>query len=116
MNFEFLRDVLCTFCITCAAVCGRSEHVVHPVGVEDEGWVGDVVLAGGLRQREALLEHAENGLGHRLGPPRFQGAALAESQIVHEALVRVPALLPHALQLVLVAVCKTNSQKLKIVI
>jgi len=87
------------------AVDGGSQHVVHPVGVEHEGGVRDVVLAGGLRQREPLLQHAEDGLGHGFGAPGFQGTPLAEAHVVHQVLVGVPALLPHRLQLVLVAVC-----------
>ncbi len=33
------------------------QHVVHPVRVQDEGRVGDVVLPCGLGQRQPLLEH-----------------------------------------------------------
>ena len=85
---------------------GRGpEHVVHPVGVEHERGVRDVVLASRLRQRQTLLQDAQDRFGHRLGPPGLQGPSLSEPQVVHEALVRVPALLPHRLQLVLVAVC-----------
>ena len=80
------------------------EHVVHPVGVQHERRIGDVVLAGSLAQGEALLQHTEDGLRHGLGAPRLQGPPFAEPQLVHHVVVRVPALLPHGLQLVLVAV------------
>ncbi len=35
----------------------RPQHVVHPVGVEHERRIGNVVLAGRLGQAQALLEH-----------------------------------------------------------
>lgn len=53
------------------------------VRVEDKRRIGNVVFAGGLGKAEALLEDAENGFGHGLGPPRFERAAFAEPQIVH---------------------------------
>lgn len=31
------------------AVNGWSQHIVHPVRIEHECWIRDVVLAGGLR-------------------------------------------------------------------
>lgn len=83
-------------------VDGRPEHVVDAVRVQHKGRVGNVVLAGRLRQRQALLEDAEDGLGHGFGAPRLERATLAEAQMVDQVLA-VPALLPHRLQLVLVA-------------
>ena len=62
-------------------------------------------LPSSLAERESLLQHAEDRLGHRLGPPGLEWSTLAKAQIVHEALIGVPALLPHGLQLILVAVC-----------
>lgn len=91
--------------LTCAAICGGSQHVVHSVGVQHERRVGDVVLASSLRQRQTLLQHGQDSLGHGLGPPRLERTSLSEPQVVHQRLVCIPALLPHALQLVLVAVC-----------
>ena len=38
------------------------EHVVDPVGVEDEGRVGDVVLPRRLTQTQALVQHRPDGL------------------------------------------------------
>lgn len=67
------------------------------VGVQHEGGVGDVILASSLRQRQSLLQHGQDSLGHGLGPPRLERAALSEPQVVHQRLVRVPALLPHTL-------------------
>lgn len=98
--------------LTRAAVCRGTKQIVHPVGVQDERRIGYVVLAGCLGKGQALLEHGQYGLGHRLGPPRLERPAFPEPQVVHEALVGVPALLPHGLQLVLVTVgCrKTNTQ------
>jgi len=88
------------------AVQGGSQHVVHPVGIQHEGGVGDVELAGCLGQGETLLEDTENGLGHGLRAPGLQGSSLAEPQLLHQVLlVGVPALLPHGLQLILVAIC-----------
>lgn len=58
-----------------------------------------------LAERESFLQDAEDRLRHGLGPPGLEGSAFPEAQIVHQTLVGVPALLPHGLQLVLVAVC-----------
>lgn len=103
------RDITTTVMLTCAAVRGRAEQVVDAVGVQHERRVRYVVLARGLGQRQALLEHGQYGLGHGLGPPRLERTALSEPQVVHQALVGVPALLPHRLQLVLVTVgCKNT--------
>lgn len=99
MSSAVVRRVL-----TCAAVGGRPEQVVYSVGVQNERRIGYVVFAGGLGQRQALLEHGQYGLGHGLGSPRLERAAFPEPEIVHEALVGVPALLPHGLQLILVTV------------
>lgn len=98
--------------LTRAAVCRGTEEIVHPVGVQDERRIRYVVLAGGLGQRQAFLEHGQYGLGHRLGPPRLERTAFPEPQVMHKALVGVPALLPHGLQLILVTVgCwKTNTR------
>lgn len=58
-----------------------------------------------LAEGEPLLQHAEDRLRHGLRPPGLEGSTFPEAQVVHQALVGVPALLPHGLQLVLVAVC-----------
>lgn len=91
--------------LTCSSVRAGPQHVVHSVSVQHEGRVRDVVLPCSLRQGETLLQHGEDGLRHGLRPPRLQRPTLPEPQVVHQALVGVPALLPHGLQLVLVAVC-----------
>lgn len=89
---------------TCSAIGAGAKHVVDPIGIKHERWVRDVVLPRSLRQRQALLEHGEDCLGHGLRSPGLQRAALAEPQVVHQALIGVPALLPHRLKLILVAV------------
>lgn len=58
-----------------------------------------------LTERKPFLQHTEDRFRHGLRPPGFEGSAFPEAQIVHQTLVGVPALLPHGLQLVLVAVC-----------
>ena len=58
-----------------------------------------------LAEGESFLQYAEDRLRHSLWPPRLEGSTFPEAQIVHQTLVGVPALLPHGLQLVLVAVC-----------
>lgn len=89
---------------TCTAIGAGAKHVVDTISIEDERWVRDVVLPRSLRQRQTLLEHGEDRFGHGLRPPGLQGPALAEPQVMHQALVGVPALLPHRLKLILVAV------------
>ena len=74
------------------------------VGVQDEGRVGDVMLPGGLGQRQAFLKDAPNGLSHGLGPPGFHGASFAVTHALHHGCVLTPAFLPHILQLKLVVV------------
>lgn len=78
---------------------------MDPVGVEDECRIRYVVLPGGLRERQAFFQHGEDSFGHGLWAPGLERAAFAEAQVVHQALVSVPAFLPHRLKLVLVAVC-----------
>lgn len=58
-----------------------------------------------LAEGKPFLQHAEDRLRHGLRSPGLEGSTFPEAQIVHQALVGVPALLPHGLQLVLVAVC-----------
>lgn len=89
---------------------------MNTVGVQDKGWIRNIVFAGGLAQREPLLQHAENRLGHGLGSPGLEWTTFAEPQLVHHVVVRVPALLPHGLQLVLVAVWNLGCEKDKDVI
>lgn len=84
-----------------ATVDGRAEHVVDTVRVEDERRIGNVVLAGCLRQGQAFLQDAEDGFGHGFWTPGFQWATLPKAQVVDQVLA-VPAFLPHRLQLVLV--------------
>lgn len=54
---------------TCSAIGARSQHVVDSISIEHERWVRDVVLPRSLGQRQALLEHGEDGLGHGLWSP-----------------------------------------------
>lgn len=84
---------------------------MHTVGVEDEGRVWDVVLASGLGETQSLLEHGEDRLRHGLGSPGLERSTLSEAKVVHQTLIGVPTLLPHALQLVLVAVCWKSQTK-----
>ena len=86
---------------------------MHAICVKDKGRIGDVVLPGRLREAETLLEDAPDGLGHRLRPPGLHWSAIPvshgraggwRSHAAHEGCVLVPALLPHRLELVLVAV------------
>lgn len=58
-----------------------------------------------LAEGESLLQHAEDRFRHGLRPPGLEGSTFPEAQVVHQALVGIPALLPHGLQLVLVTVC-----------
>lgn len=58
-----------------------------------------------LAEGEPFLQDAEDRLRHGFRPPGLEGPAFPEAQIVHQTLVGVPALLPHGLELVLVAVC-----------
>ena len=58
-----------------------------------------------LAQGQPFLQDAEDRLGHGLWSPGLERAALSKAQVVHQALVGVPALLPHRLQLILIAVC-----------
>lgn len=58
-----------------------------------------------LAEGKSFLQHAEDRFRHGLRPPGLEGSTFPEAQVVHQALVGVPALLPHGLQLVLVAVC-----------
>ena len=48
-----------------------------------------------------LSEYGHDGRGHGLWPPRLEWAALAEPQVLQQALLLVPRLLPGLLQLVL---------------
>lgn len=70
---------------------------MNAVGIQDERRVGNVILPRSLRQREALLQHTEDRFSHRLGAPRFERPPLSKPQVVDEALVCVPTLLPHGL-------------------
>lgn len=58
-----------------------------------------------LAERETFLQDAEDRLCHGFRPPGLEGSAFPKAQIVHQALVGIPAFLPHGLELVLVAVC-----------
>lgn len=87
------------------AIDRRSQHIVHPIRIQHKRRIGYIIFARRLRQRQALLQHAEYGLGHRLGPPRLKRAALPKAHMMHQILIGVPAFLPHRLQLILIAVC-----------
>lgn len=101
-----LRSSACLGSWIGASVQRRSQHIVHPVRVEHKCRIGYIEFASCLRQRETLFQYTEYGLGHGFGSPRFQRTTLAKAQLLHQILlIRIPAFLPHGLQLILVAVC-----------
>ena len=62
------------------------------------------------KRQQSFLQYRQNSLCHRLGTPRFQWPSFSKAQVVHQTLIGVPTLLPHALQLILVAICWKNQQ------
>lgn len=102
-----------------APVDWGPEHIVDTIGVEDERGIGDVILAGSLWQGQTLLQNTKDSLCHGLGAPGLEWSSFPESQMVDDVLIGVPALLPHRLQLILVAICKdiagTNRKKIQLV-
>ena len=91
--------------ITCTTISWRSQHVMHTIGIQHKCGIWDVILPSCLGQRQSFFQHREDCFSHRLRSPRLKWSTFTEPQIMHQALVCVPALLPHWLKLVLVAVC-----------
>lgn len=105
IQHSFASDIIIQIPRTCTAVSTRTQHVMDSVSVENEGRVWYVVFPCSLREGQPFLQNGEYSFGHGFRAPGLERSALAESQVVNEALIRVPALLPHRLQLVLVAIC-----------
>lgn len=78
---------------------------MHTIGIQHKRGIWDVILPSCLGQRQSFFQHREDCFSHRLRSPRLKWSTFTEPQIMHQALVCVPTLLPHWLKLVLVAVC-----------